>query len=153
MAMLVFGRSRSRMLSTAARLKTGRSLSPLAVLNMQDAPVNSSGSGPSVAAGGKILENVLSLGGGDLISRLIAFAGTAYLARKLGPAGFGIIGFALALRSYFALMTTGGSNAVATREVARRPGDAPAIASSVTLVRLVLACLAVGAMALIAWLI
>ena len=115
--------------------------------------MNSGGPAPSVASGDKILGNVLSLSGGDVLSRVIAFAGTAYLARKLGPAGFGIIGFALALRSYFALVTTGGSNAVATREVARRPGDAPAIAASVILVRLVLACLAVGAMALIAWLI
>ena len=120
---------------------------------MQDAPVNCRGPAPSVASGDKILGNVLSLSGGDVLSRIIAFAGTAYLARKLGPTGFGIVGFALALRSYFALVTTGGSNAVATREVARRPGDAPAIASSVILVRLVLACLAVGAMALIAWLI
>src|SRR5438067_6469760 len=109
---------------------------------MQDAPVNSGELTSSVASGDKILGNVLSLSGGNVLSRLIAFAGTAYLARKLGPAGFGIIGFALALRSYFALSTTGGSNAVATREVARRPHDAAAIVASVILVRLVLACLA-----------
>ncbi len=42
---------------------------------------------------------------------------------------------------------------MAAREVARRPSDAPAIAASVILVRLVFALLAMGAMAMIAWLI
>ena len=120
---------------------------------MQDAPVNSGEPASSVASGGKILGNVLSLSAGDVLSRLVAFAGTAYLTRKLGPAGFGMVGFALALRSYFALATTGGSNSMAAREVARRPSDAPAIAASVILVRLLFALLAMGAMAIIAWLI
>jgi len=119
---------------------------------MQDAPVNSSGPA-SVASADKILRSVISLSGGDILSRLIAFAGVAYLTRKLGPAGFGIVGFALALRSYFALVTTGGSNSMATREVARRPSDAAAIAASVILVRLVFALVAIATMAIIAWLI
>ena len=141
------------MLSIAVRLKTGRSLSHIAALNMQDAPVNSGGPASSVAPRGKILGNVLSLSAGDVLSRIIAFAGTAYLTRKLGPAGFGIIGFALALGSYLRLVATGGSDSMATREVARRPGDARTIAASVILVRLVFAFLAMGAMAIIAWLI
>jgi O-antigen/teichoic acid export membrane protein len=120
---------------------------------MQDAPVNSGGPASSVASGGKILGNVLSLSGGDVLSRVIAFAGTAYLTRKLGPAGFGVVGFAMALGSYLKLVATGGSNAIATREVARRPGDAASIAASVILVRLVFALLAMAAMAIIAWLI
>ena len=120
---------------------------------MQEAPLNSGRTAPSVASGDKILGNVLSLSGGDVLSRVIAFAGTAYLTRKLGPVGFGVIGFALALRSYFALATTGGSDSMAAREVARRPSDAPSIAASVILVRLVFALLAMGAMAMIAWLI
>ncbi len=97
--------------------------------------------------------NVFSLSTGDVLSRIIAFAGTAYLTRRLGPAGFGMIGFAMALASYFRLVATGGSNSMATREVARRPGDAAEIAASVSLVRLVFALLAMCAMAIIAWLI
>jgi O-antigen/teichoic acid export membrane protein len=141
------------MRSIAVPLKNGRSLSRISALSMPDAPLNSGGTAPSIASGDKILSNVLSLSGGDVLSRVIAFAGTAYLTRKLGPAGFGVIGFALALRSYFALVTTGGSDSMAAREVARRPSDAPAIAASVILVRLVFALLAMGAMAMIAWLI
>ncbi len=139
--------------SIAVPLKNGRSFSRISALSMQEAPLNSGRTAPSVASGDKILGNVLSLSGGDVLSRVIAFAGTAYLTRKLGPAGFGVIGFALALRSYFALVTTGGSDSMAAREVARRPSDAPSIAASVILVRLVFALLAMGAMAMIAWLI
>src|SRR5712691_869767 len=153
MAMLAFERSRSRMRSIAVRLRNSRSLCQCTALRMQDAPVNTGEPASSVASGGKILGNVLSLSAGDVLSRLVAFAGTAYLTRKLGPAGFGMVGFALALRSYFALATTGGSNSMAAREVARRPSDAPAIAASVILVRLLFALLAMGAMAIIAWLI
>ncbi len=81
---------------------------------MQDAPVNSLVPGPSVASEDKILGNVLSLSGGDVLSRIIAFAGTAYLTRQLGLAGFGAIGFPLALGSYFRLVATGGSDSMAS---------------------------------------
>src|SRR5438034_5937164 len=152
MATPAFERLRSRMRFIAVRLKNSRSLYQGTALRMQDAPVNPSGP-PSVASADKILRSVISLSGGDILSRLIAFAGVAYLTRKLGTAGFGIVGFALALRSYFALVTTGGSNSMATREVARRPSDAAAIAASVILVRLVFALVAIATMAMIAWLI
>ena len=120
---------------------------------MQDATVNSGGPAPSVASRDKILGNVLSLSAGEVLSRIVAFAGTAYLTRQLGPAGFGMIGFAMALGSYFRLVATGGSDSMAAREVARRPCDAATIAASVILVRLMFALLAMGAMAIIAWLI
>lgn len=120
---------------------------------MQAPPTNSTRHDLTDTSRGKILGNVFSLSVGDVLSRIIAFAGTAYLTRKLGPAGFGIIGFAMALGSYLRLVATGGSNSMATREVARRPGDTAAIAASVILVRLVFALLAMVAMAILAWLI
>jgi len=120
---------------------------------MEDQPTNFITSDLIDTSRSKILGNVFSLSAGDVLSRAIAFAGTAYLTRRLGPAGFGVVGFAIALASYFRLVATGGSDSMATREVARRPGDAAAIAASVILVRLVFALLAMGAMAIIAWLI
>lgn len=99
----------------------------------------------------KVLGSVFSLSVGDVVSRLIAFAGTAYISRQLGPAGFGMIGFAMALGSYWKLVATGGSNSMATREVARRPRDVAEIAASVILVRLAFALLAMAGMVLVAW--
>jgi O-antigen/teichoic acid export membrane protein len=119
---------------------------------MQD-PSNSAVYDVTDTSRGKVLGNVFFLSAGDVLSRVIAFAGTAYLTRQLGPSGFGIIGFAMALASYLGLVATGGSNSMATREVARRPHNAATIAASVILVRLVFALLAMSAMAIIAWLI
>src|ERR1700694_3667723 len=100
MAMLASGLSRSRTQFIAAPPNNGRSLFHRSGLRMQDAPVNSGEPAPPVASGEKILGNVFSLSAGDVLSRAIAFAGTAYLTRKLGPATFGIIGFAIAVGSY-----------------------------------------------------
>src|SRR5213592_816468 len=103
MATPAFERLRSRMRFIAVRLKNSRSLYQCTALRMQDAPVNSSGPA-SVASADKILRSVISLSGGDILSRLIAFAGVAYLTRKLGPAGFGIVGSVILVRLVFALV-------------------------------------------------
>ena len=87
-----------------------------------------------------------------MIARLVGFAGTAYLARVLGPEGFGILGFALAFTGYIALAVDGGFNAVGAREVARRPADAASLAASIVVVRLLLAMAALLGLAIIAYL-
>lgn len=90
----------------------------------------------------RVVGNILSLATSEVGARMIAFAGTAYLARTLEPTAFGIIGFATALWAYIALAVTAGFNDIGAREIARRPREAPAIAASVTLVRLALAVVA-----------
>lgn len=100
---------------------------------------------------GRAGASVASLGGGALGARLVAFVGTAYLARVLGPAAFGIIGFALALTKYFRLAVDGGFNPVGAREVAMRPAKAPSIAASVVLFRLALAAGALALLAIVAF--
>lgn len=95
----------------------------------------------------KVVNNILSLGAGEILARVTAFIGTAYLARKLEPTGFGIVNFAAALFGYFALMVTAGFNEVGAREIARHPKKAASIAISVTLFRSVLAFIALSAMA------
>ncbi len=100
---------------------------------------------------GKILGNILSLGSGELIARVVAFLGITYVARRLGPEEFGIIGFAAALFGYLALTVTGGFNDIGAREVARRPREASSIAASVIIVKLALACVALVTIGLAAW--
>lgn len=96
--------------------------------------------------------SVISLGGGALAARLVAFAGTAYIARVLGPAAFGIIGFALALTRYFRLAVDGGFHPVGAREVAAHSGRAAELAANMILFRLLVAggaLLVLGLVALI----
>jgi O-antigen/teichoic acid export membrane protein len=100
---------------------------------------------------GKILGNILSLGSGEIVSRIIAFLGITYVARRLGPEEFGIIGFAAALFGYLALTVTAGFNDIGAREVARRPREASSIAASVIIVRLALASVALLTIGLVAW--
>ena len=88
-----------------------------------------------------VLENFLSLGGGIVISKAIAFIGTAYLARRLGVYGFGVIGLATAVCSYFALALRTGFGPMGTREVARQPERIQPMASGVIVLRLALACI------------
>jgi O-antigen/teichoic acid export membrane protein len=94
-----------------------------------------------------VFGNILSLASGTIVSRIIAFIGTAYLARQLGPEGFGIVGFALAVCGYLAIAVSGGFDDVGAREVARRREDAGRIAAGVTALRLGLAVMALLATA------
>jgi O-antigen/teichoic acid export membrane protein len=85
-----------------------------------------------------VLENFLSLGSGIVISKAVAFIGTAYLARRLGVYGFGIIGFATAVCTYFAIALRTGFGPVGSREVARTPGTIAPVSAGVIVLRLAL---------------
>lgn len=89
-----------------------------------------------------ILGNVLSLASGEIASRAVTFAATMYLSRRLGPAEFGIVGFANAITGYFAIAMGQGLHRVGARDVARAPLRAAALAVSTTAVRLALAAVA-----------
>jgi O-antigen/teichoic acid export membrane protein len=97
----------------------------------------------------RLLGNVISLGSGEIAARAVAFVGTAYVSRQLGPAGFGTIGFATALCGYLSIAVSAGFGDVGAREIARRPREVSVIAASVMLVRVLMACLAFGVLALI----
>ena len=99
----------------------------------------------------KIVTSLLSLGGGTVLARLVAFFGTTYTARVLGPEGFGIIGFGLALSGYLSLAVTAGVNVIGIREVARYPNQAVDLASSVIAVRFILASITFALMGVLAW--
>jgi len=82
---------------------------------------------PDRAIRGSMAGAIAALGGGEILARLVAFATTTVLARRLGPEGFGILGFASALCGYFALAVGGGLNDLAARDVARHPAGATGI--------------------------
>ncbi|MCJ7509165.1 MAG: flippase [candidate division Zixibacteria bacterium] len=67
----------------------------------------------------RVLKNFLSLTFAQVICNLLGFVGVAYLARILGVEGFGSIGFAFAIVSYFLLLTNQGLDIFGTREIAR----------------------------------
>ena len=81
----------------------------------------------------------MAMAGGEIAARAVAFVAVAYLTRQLGPAGFGLVGFATAFTAYFGLIVTSGITRIGAREVARRPADAATLAASVVLLRLVIA--------------
>jgi O-antigen/teichoic acid export membrane protein len=99
----------------------------------------------------RVLGNILSLGTSEIVARGIAFIGIGFLARKLGPEGFGIIGFATALFGYLALAVTAGFNDIGAREVARHPERASDIAVNVILVRIALALITFLALGAVVW--
>jgi len=98
----------------------------------------------------RVFGNFLSLGGGELLARLVAFLGTAYLARRLGASGFGILALATAICGYFAIAVTAGFESIGAREIARQPQRARAIAAGIVLVRLGLAAIALIIVTLVA---
>ena len=67
------------------------------------------------------------------------FAVWVHLSRALGPEGFGVVTFGVALLSYFVLAVTLGIDTVGVREVARRAGRVRALVPTVLGVRLALA--------------
>lgn len=83
----------------------------------------------------------MSMAGGEIAARVVAFVATAYLTRKLGPAAFGLVGFAMAFTAYFGLVVTSGITRIGAREIARRPDEASTLAASVVLLRLGIATL------------
>lgn len=96
-----------------------------------------------------ILRSIAALAGGEVLARVVTFGATALLARRLGPEGFGVVGFAVAVCGYLTLAVNSGLHDVGTREVARAPERAIAVYSSVATVRLLLACAAFAVLALL----
>ena len=100
----------------------------------------------------KIFGNILSLGSSEIIARGIGFFGIAFLARRLGPEGFGIIGFATAVYSYLNLAVTAGFSDIGAREVANHPKKAAETAVNLVVVRFILAIIIFSAVGLTIWL-
>jgi O-antigen/teichoic acid export membrane protein len=91
-----------------------------------------------------VARNFLSLGSGEMISRVIAFGVTIYLARILGAEGYGVIAFAAGVTLYLSKIADFSIEVIGTREIASDPGSVNQLASAVMSVRLLLAALLTG---------
>lgn len=91
------------------------------------------------------------LGSGELLARIIAFAVTAVLTRRIGAAAFGELAFASAITGYALLVPHLALGDLASRAVARDPDRAGQLAASATRVRLVVAVVGMLVVILVAW--
>lgn len=89
-----------------------------------------------------IVRRFSALLAGEGTARVIGFVIVLLLARRLGPAGFGIVTFGLTLVAWFSYVTDSGTEILNVREVARRPDRFKHIAEHVLGLRLTLSALA-----------
>jgi PST family polysaccharide transporter len=98
----------------------------------------------------KLVKNFLSLAGAEIISKLVTFAAFAYLARVMGPEGFGYVEFAGTLLLCAALIVEQGFSPYGAREIAKDPRKTAALVAQIVLARFILATGAYAAMLAIA---
>lgn len=87
----------------------------------------------------KLLKNFLSLASAEVLSKLLTFASFAYLARVLGPGGFGYIELAGAVLMCASLIVDQGFSPYGAREIAKAPERTGQLAAEVVTLRFVLA--------------
>ena len=99
---------------------------------------------PTEGAAGsfRILDNFLALFAAQSVAVMAGLVSTAFLARTLEPAAYGILGFGTAVISYFGLLTVLGTDFYAMREIARDPDRARPLVAQILGLRLVLVALA-----------
>ncbi|EAR51188.1 Polysaccharide biosynthesis protein [Oceanicola granulosus HTCC2516] len=95
--------------------------------------------------------------GGWLIARQIANLANSlviaiFVARHLGPEGYGILSYAVSLVAIVAPLTTLGMRNLSLREYKMHPEDSNAIVGTVTIIRLVGSLVSVLIVFLVAWL-
>jgi O-antigen/teichoic acid export membrane protein len=96
----------------------------------------------------RIAKNTAVLLVAQVASYLLSFFYMMYAARYLGAAGFGILSFALAFTGIFAVFGDLGLAPLTTREVARDKSLAPKYLANVSLLKIILAAVAFGLIAL-----
>ena len=90
-------------------------------------------------SGSRVWRHVGALAPAQALVLAVNFVVWVHLSRALGPEGFGVVTFGLALLSYFVLAVTLGIDTVGVREVARRAGRVRSLVPTVLGVRLALA--------------
>ncbi len=89
----------------------------------------------------KLIVNLGMLAGGEALSKILAFAAFAYLARILKPDVYGELEFALSVTLLFNLMVEGGLGLLGSREIAKNRQAALDLAYHIVLLRFGLAFL------------
>lgn len=96
---------------------------------------------------GLVLRNFLKLGAGEMLSRLLGFAGTIVIARQLGVDGYGVIGLGFAVLLYFAAVGDLGMEHLGPREVASEESPLDLLASTMTFARFLASALIAAVLA------
>ena len=96
----------------------------------------------------KITKNVSVVFISQIVSYIIGFFTLIYIARYLGADGFGIISLALSLSAIFGVFVDMGLNTLMTREIARNKSLSDKYISNSSIMKVVLAFLTFGLLAL-----
>ena len=80
----------------------------------------------------------MALASGDALARVIAFGAGVYVARTLGPAMYGVVGFASAVVLYFFHLAGCGIDLTEVRDVARDPERVRDVAPDLLTARLLI---------------
>lgn len=99
----------------------------------------------------RIVKNTFSLLFSGIISQAIGFVVIVHLARVLDPGNFGKISFALAIITYFSLITNLGLPLLGTREIARDKKKINEYLGNILTMRLCLAFLSFGLLLLVTY--
>ena len=98
----------------------------------------------------KLLRDFAALSGGNLLSKLAGFLAFAYLARTLGPEGYGAVEFAVAVSLFFAMIIDCGLGPIGVRELSGSRERIASLAAQIPSTRLVIASIAIPIMGLTA---
>lgn len=79
------------------------------------------------------------LGAGEAFARLLSFAGTVWVARRMGASAYGIIAVAVAIVSYFNFFADWSVEIVGARSLAQRASSVDAFAPPLIAARLLIA--------------
>jgi PST family polysaccharide transporter len=90
----------------------------------------------------KLVRNFAYLANAEIVSKVVTFVAIAYLARVLGPEGFGYIEFAGAVMLCAGLLVDQGFGLYGAREIAREPARTGALVGEIVITRFVLALVA-----------
>lgn len=88
-----------------------------------------------------VARNFLALVSGEVVSRIVAFGVTVFIARVLGAEGYGVIAFAIGVNLYFSKLAEFAVEYIGAREIARHKDTLKQLVSAVMGVRLALTCL------------
>jgi O-antigen/teichoic acid export membrane protein len=91
-----------------------------------------------------LVRSFATLASGETVARAFGLVGVLVLARRLGPADFGIVSFALALVAWFGLVVDSGTELLNVRDIAREPHRFRELAERVLGLRLTISVLSAG---------
>ena len=108
---------------------------------------------PTENSSARIFDNISALAMAQVVAMVAGFFSTAWVARSLGPEGYGIIGFGTAFVSYFALFIVLGTDYYGNREIAQNPDRAGELAAKIIGLRFVLGVVSLSGYFLLIYLI